>query len=183
MKNDTFSKFAIRGLLTGLFLTSLILAGCATYTASLRTAQAGAIDQSGTYTVFRIGGNYFEDYSTFALIVPENGRYRFEIFKQDFEYRSSKKLSAKQAVNMAEVFVSSQPSFAYSRTNAVIGPDGSVIAYEVRPLYQTMLFGQSDILIIAYLLKANNVVEVRADVDDVVKRRDRGDDRRSRHRR
>jgi hypothetical protein len=173
----------IKRLMIWLFLPGLILAGCATYSGSLRTQQAKAIGPSGTYTVIRVGGNYFEDYSTFALVVPEDGRYRFEIFKPDFEYRSSKKLTAKQALAMASAFVSSQPSFTYSQTSSIIGPDGSVIGYEVRPLYNQMLFGQSDVLIIAYFPKENNVIEVRVDVDEAVKRRDRGDDRRHRDRR
>jgi hypothetical protein len=166
-----------------IFLLSLILAGCATYSGSLRTQQAKAIDPSDTYTVIRVGGNSFEDYMTFALIVPESGKYRFEIFKPDFDYRSSKGLTAKRALDMAIAFVSAQPSFAYSQTNSIIGPDGSVIGYEVRPLYQQILFGQQDILITGYFPKDNNVIEVRVDVDDAVKRRDRGDDRRQRGRR
>jgi len=173
-----FRKTAKR-LLIPIFLVSLIVAGCATYQGSLRTESAKAVvDPSGTYTLIRVGGNAFEDYTTFALIVPEGGKYRFEIFKPDFDYRSSKGLTAKQAEKMAVAFVSSQSSFKYSQISAVIGLDGSAVAYEVRPLYDQLLFGQSDVLSVVYLLKADNVVEVRVDVDEVVKRHERGGDSR-----
>jgi len=154
-----------------LFLLSLAVAGCATYGPALQTQPAKDIDLSDTYTVIRVGGNYFEDYYTFALIVPENGKYRFNIFRPEFEYRSSKGLTAKQALSMAETFVAAQPNFTHSQTNAVMGPEGAAIAYEVRPLYQQILFGEPDILIVVYQLKADNIVEVRVDIDDIVKRR------------
>jgi hypothetical protein len=52
----------------------------------------------------------------------------------------------------------------------------------VRPLYQTVIFGRSDLLITTYLLKEDNLVEVRVDVDEVVKWRDRDGDRHGRGR-
>jgi hypothetical protein len=164
-----------RNLFTVLLIACVLAGACAMYKATLRTETAGAIDPAGAYSVIKYGANYADDYSTFAIIVPENGKYSFDIFKPDFEYRVVRGLSAKQALEAAQVFVRG-PEVMRSQVNGIIAPDGSVIGYEVRPLYNSHIFGISDVLLVGYFLKDGNRVEVRIDVEDVVKNRNRGDD-------
>jgi len=160
-------------LLMTLFMICFMIMGCEQYQRALITRPAKAIDQSGAYTVIRVGGSHSEDYSAFALLIPETGKFRFDVYKPDFEYRTAKGLTAKQALDMAETFVAAQPYFNYSQTSEIMGPEGNVIGYEVRPLYREIMFGQSDILLIAYLLRANNTVEVRVDIHEAVTNRQR----------
>jgi hypothetical protein len=160
-------------ILTGLLLLFVFCGACAMYKTTLQTQTAGAINP-GTYSVIKYGGNYSDDFSTFALIVPDRGQYTFNIYKPDFEYRAVRGVSDKQAISLAQAFVRGNAYFAGSQFNGIIGPAGDVIAYEVRPLYRSTLFGKEDVLLLGYFLKKGNVVEVRIDVDDVVKQRDKG---------
>jgi hypothetical protein len=180
MKNLKTS--ARKRLSAALVLICVALAGCSSYKGVLDTTPANMSALTGKYTLIKVGGGSVEDYTTFALIVPEDGMYRFDIYKPAFDYSATKGLSSGQALKTAETFVSGQNAFLYSRTRAVIGPAGGAIAYEVRPLYQTVIFGRSDLLITTYLLKEDNLVEVRVDVDEVVKWRDRDGDRHGRGR-
>lgn len=178
MKNisESGSRISAAGkLLAGLLLLCLILAGCAMYKGTLKTTQTlGTAEPSGTFTVIRYGANSFEDYLTFALIIPEGGSYTFDIYKPSFEYRSTKGLSWKQAFEMSKTFVSSHPEFEGSRIVGILGLDNKIIGYEVRPLYRTTLFGQQDIISIFYILKEHDVVEVRADLEREIKDKLRG---------
>jgi hypothetical protein len=165
----------MRKILIGLLLLSLIIAGCAMYKASLRTTYTiGATEPAGKYTLIKYGGNGLEDYLTFALIVPEGSDFKFEIYKPSFEFRSITGLTAKQAFEMARIFVAAHPEFASSQTRGILSPDDKIIAYEIRPLYKTTVFGQSDVMFIFYLLKEHNVVEVRADLEEQIKDKLRG---------
>jgi hypothetical protein len=163
-------------LLTGLLLLSFIVTGCAMYKGSLKTQEIGAMEPSGTYTVMRYGNSSYEEYDSFALIVPESGKYTFEIYKPSFDYRSSTGLTANQALDMAKTFVGRHPEFARSQISGIISPGGEVIGYEVRPLYKQTRFGMEDLITVSYLLKENNVIEVRIDLDEKVKNVLRGGD-------
>jgi hypothetical protein len=168
--------WAMNMILAGVFVISLILAGCAIYKVSLKTQEIGAIEPAGTYTIIRYGNSSYEDYDSFALIVPESGKYTFEIYRPSFDYRSSTGLTANQALDMARTFVGRHPEFARSQISGIVSPGGDVIGYEVRPLYKQTRFGQEDIVKISYLLKENYIVEVRVDLEEAVKNILRGGD-------
>ncbi len=167
---------AIICLLISVFLPTLLLTGCATYKGTLMTQSIGAIEPSGTYTAIRYGSSSYDDYDAFALIVPDSGSYTFEIYKPDFEVRSSSRLSAKQALDLAGTFLGRHPEFARTRISGIVNAGGEVIGYEVRPLFKLTRFGQEDLITINYLLKENNMVEVRVNLDEKVKNILRGGD-------
>jgi hypothetical protein len=77
---------------------------------------------------------------------------------------------------MAKTFVGRHPEFARSQISGIISPGGEVIGYEVRPLYKQTRFGMEDLITVSYLLKENNVIEVRIDLDEKVKNVLRGGD-------
>jgi len=162
------SIFPARKLLLWLSILGLLTAGCATSQSTLRTQGNAVIGASGTYILIMYGASHFEDYAALALIVPENGKYKFEIFKPDYDIRKSKPMTAQQAMDRAAEFVKWNSYVQYAETRGILAPDGSVIAYEVRPLYNTLLFGRQDIMMLTYILKADNIVEVRVELDEAV---------------
>ena len=179
MKQHILLRLKIRAVsrfLTLAFLSALLLAGCVAYKASLRTQDIGAIEPSGKYTVIRYASSIYEDYDAVVLLVPDSGKYTFEIYKPAFDYRSSGGLSAKPALDLAGAFLGRHPEFARSRIGGIVGPGGEVIGYEVRPLYKQTRFGQDDLITVIYLLKENNVIEVRVNLDEKVKNILRGGD-------
>lgn len=162
-------------ILAGLLLLSLLCGVCDIYAASLKTREGGTPDPAGTYTVIRYGQNYADDVAALAVIVPEGGKYAFEVNKPAFEYRVSKGLTAKQAMDMAQDFVSRHPEFLRSQTSSVLGPGGNVIAFEVKALYKRMFWGMEDVIYTDYVLRGNDKVQIYVRLDDAVRRQNQGD--------
>jgi hypothetical protein len=165
-----------RYFIAALLMLTILAGGCVTYKATLQTRTAGAVDTASTYSLIKYGRHYGDVYSSVAFIVPERGKYTFSIFKPDFEYKVVKGVSSAQVVEMAQTFVKGDPQIKEVQLNGIIGPGGDITGYEVRPIYRSILFGKEDILIIGYFLNESNEIQVRIDVDDVVKQREKGDD-------
>jgi hypothetical protein len=155
---------------TGLLLFALVCGSCATYKATLKDQEFGGTLPAGTYTLIKHGGGNMEDFATFAIVVPENSGYKFDIFKPDFDYRTLKGVPAQSAMKLAEDFVRGHPEFLRTVSRAIIMPDGSIAGYEVRILYRRTYLGMEDLFDVNYLLRADNVIEVRIKLDDVVQK-------------
>ena len=173
-KTNWLIKNKIPVILMGIFLVTILSGACAVTTYTLKTEDGGLTGTSGTYTILRYGMSNPEDYATFAIIFPENGKYSFDIYRPDFEYRAEKGLTAKQAMEAAQVFVSWNPEFSRAQASKIIGPDGNVIGYEVKALYKRTLFGMEDVAYLTYVLKDNNLVTVYLRIDEVVRSRQHG---------
>jgi hypothetical protein len=167
-------KNKIRMILAGIFLATILCDACAVTAYTLKTEEGGLTATSGTYTLVRYGMSNPEDYANFVIISPEQGKYSFDIYKPDFEYRVEKGLTAKQAMESALEFVSRSPEFSRAQANKIIGPDGNVIGYEVKALYKRTLFGMEDVTYLTYVLRDNNVVTVYIRIDDAVLSRQKG---------
>ena len=173
-KTNWLMKNKIPVILLGIFLVTILCGACAITRNTLKTEDGGLTETSGTYTIVRYGMSNPEEYTNFAIIFPEQGKYSFDIYKPDFEYRVEKGLTAKQAMESALEFVSRSPEFSRAQASKIIGPDGNVIGYEVKALYKKILFGMEDVAYLTYVLKENNVVIVYVRVDDVVRFRQMG---------
>jgi hypothetical protein len=165
-KLETINKPIV--VLTAILLLSLLSAACATYKATLKDQAFGGALPDDTYTLIKYGANNSDDFATFVILVPEQGGYAFDIFKPDFEYRTIKGVPAKAAMQMAQDFVSNHPDFLRSSSRTILAPDGSVAGYETRTLYRRTFLGMEDLFYVTYLLKADNRIEVRIKLDDVV---------------
>jgi hypothetical protein len=157
-----------------LFVPAVILAAallcvsCASYKSALIDAQYGGALPQGAYTVIKYGGNHDEDFATFCLLIPEDTPYKFEIFRPDFEYTVTRGVGSDEALKTASVFVSRHPDFLRSGSRSIMGPDGRVVAYEVKAFYRPLLFGTENAFDVTYSLRADNVIEVRIYLEDVV---------------
>lgn len=159
-----------------IFLGSLMCGVCDVSAAGLKTIDGGTPDPSGTYTVIRYGQNYADDVAALIVIFPEKGKYAFEVNKPDFEYRVAKGLTAKQAMEMAQDFVSRHREFLRSQTSSVLGPGGNVIAFEVKALYKPTFLGMEDVIYTDYVLQGNDRVQINIRLDDAVRRQSQGRD-------
>jgi hypothetical protein len=119
-----------------------------------------ASDITGTYTLILYGGNYSDDLETIAILDREGDPYNFEPYAPDFDYRIKKRVPAKKAMKEAEKFVSFHNSFLRSQISRIIDNNGKTIGYEVRPLYQPLTFGISDVLDVYYWVKEGGRVKV-----------------------
>jgi hypothetical protein len=173
-------KTAKRNLLVVCFiLAACLLSGsCAYNRAYIQTKDASNNDITGSYTLYLYGANYYNDIATVAILVPTGSNYSFEIFAPEWAYRSVKGVPGKDAVAMAESFISWHPAFLRDQTAKIIAPEGNVIGYEIRPLYMSTDFGKEDVMRVDYMMKENNLVEVHVSLDpDIEKRFVTGDGR------
>ncbi len=144
------------------YLTVFLLAAlsCTACTPGVRLNYQGAqaSEVTGSYTVLFYGCNFFNDLETIALLDKEGDRYTFEPYAPDFKYRVNKGVDAKDAIEEATKFVNCNTAFRRAQLSKILAPNGDTLGYEVRPLYQSFVYGADDVLYTTYSLKDNKVV-------------------------
>ncbi len=163
---------AVRAFLVPAVLMVLVCAlqSCATGT-RLAVEPGGRIQKNLRYDLILYGGRYSEDLHTVAIMGIEGGPYKIVPYAPPFDYRVVKDVDAPEALNMAVRFFSAtNPNFLWTRQSRILGPDGTVIGYEIRPLYQPFVYGISDILDTSYWLKGKGVVSAWIELNPAIKR-------------
>jgi hypothetical protein len=124
----------------------------------LTTVSATPGEITGTYEVFLYGHRYADDFKNIAFLIPQGGRYVFELYAAEFEYTLKKGLPATAAIGEAEKFVKFHYSFQRSQLNKILDYGGSVVGYELRPIYSALDFSYADVLDVHYLIKGDKVI-------------------------
>jgi hypothetical protein len=137
----------------------LLVSGSDALETPLRSEWVNPSDVTGTFTVILYGGNYLNDIHTIAFLDSEGDQYTFEPYAPEFEYRVLKGISAKEALDKAQDFVSTIDNcFSRSQLSKVLDQNGKTIGYEMRPFYNTICYGLSDVLDVSYWNKGGKVV-------------------------
>lgn len=123
----------------------------------LKTGEANAIDVSGTFTLILYGSRHLNDIETVAILDLEGDPYTFEPFAPEFDFIVKRGIPAKEAMIEAERFVSWHSSFYRSQLSRVIDDRGNTIGYELRPLYDPLTFGITDVMDVDYTLRDSRV--------------------------
>lgn len=124
----------------------------------LNVEEARVAGVTGMFTLILYGGRHLNDIETVAFLDLEGDRYTFEPYAPEFDYRVVSGVSAKDALAKAEHFVGGHYSFWRSQLNRVLDDRGNVIGYELRPYYQPLAFGLSDVLDVYYAQKGDRVL-------------------------
>jgi hypothetical protein len=127
---------------------------------SLKTEEANPAEVKGTFTLILYGGRYANDLETIAILYLEGDEYSFEPYAPDFDFTVKKGLPAEKALAAAEKFVSFHASFWRTQLSKIINGRGSVIGFEVRPLYWPFIYGVSDVMEVNYWPKGDGRVKV-----------------------
>ncbi|MDA8089398.1 MAG: hypothetical protein M0Z61_04145 [Nitrospiraceae bacterium] len=158
-------------------LCAVLISACA-MGPRLRTGPAGQIPihQRGDLVLY--GGRYSEDLYTVAIFVLNESPYRIVPYAPKFDYRVIKDVGAPEAMDMAvRFFRATNPNFlGTTRQVRVLAPDGKIIGYEIRPLYQPFVYGFSDVLETNYWVKAKGVVNVLIEIPADLRPERRGGD-------
>ena len=112
----------------------------------------------GTFTLILYGANHAYDLETIALLDKEGDAYQFEPYAPEFVYRIKKNLPVNEALSEAEKFVGWHHSFRNVMISKIRDEKGSLLGYEVRPLYYPLDFGFSDILEVGYFKSGNKII-------------------------
>jgi hypothetical protein len=126
----------------------------------LKTEVARADEVSGVFTLVLYGGTFVDDLETIAFLDLEGDHYTLEPYAPEFDFTTKRAVPAKEALKMAEEFVSQNSDFQFSMVFKILDPGGVVIGYEVRPFYRPFRYGTSDVLDVEYWLK-DNIVKVK----------------------
>lgn len=126
----------------------------------LKTIEASPAEIMGTFSLILYGGRFSDDVETIAILDLEGDGYTLEPFAPDFDFRIKKGVSAKEALEQAQKFVSFHHAFWRSQLSRITDNNGNTIGYEIRPLYMPFYFGVSDIFDVYYWLKENGRVKV-----------------------
>ncbi|MDA8169841.1 MAG: hypothetical protein M0Z59_09145 [Nitrospiraceae bacterium] len=156
-------------LLTVLPALALLLVSCITGR-PLTTGPETNMVQTGTYRVVLYGGRYLNDLTTVAFLDLEGDGYKLEPVSPPFDYTVLKDMPAGEAFAEAKKFVSFSPNFAGTRTLEILSPDGRVIGYEVKPVYNFFVYGVTDATDVYYWLEKGNIVRITVRLKAAIER-------------
>jgi hypothetical protein len=137
----------------------------------LKTIEASPAEIMGTFSLILYGGRFSDDVETIAILDFEGDGYTLEPFAPDFDFRIKKGVSAKEALEQAQKFVSFHHAFWRSQLSRITDNEGNAIGYELRPLYLPFYFGVSDIFDVYYWLEENGRIKVTIKLIPFVERR------------
>lgn len=126
----------------------------------LRTELAQDSEITGSFTLILHGTRHTFDLKTIAFLDKEGDGYVLMPEAPTFDYKVIGNLSAQEALKKAQDFVKWHRSFRRSQVSKIIDDKGSIIGYEIRPLYDPIDYGISNVLVVEYWLKEGGKVKV-----------------------
>lgn len=143
----------------------LSLSGCVSGTLLATHTLAGHEPAKGGYTLILQGGQSARDLRTVAILDRDDDPYTIMPFGAAFNYRVVGRLPAGEAMATGERFLNDLISYRSMARREILGPDRTVIGYELRPLFMPFATGLSgDPLQTSYLLRADGQVTVYVDL-------------------
>lgn len=138
-------------------LCAVVLQACAGRV-PLKTQGAMAGEVQGTYDLILFGANHGNDIATIAILDKAGDGVRVEPHAPPYVYRVKSGLSAQEALHDADEFIRWHHAFRSPQLSRIIDASGTVIGYEMRPLYRPLEFGVTDVLDISYTAERGKVV-------------------------
>jgi len=126
----------------------------------LKTESAEVSAMNGSLTLILYGARFADDLETIVIFDIEGDQYHFEPFAPDFDYKIKRGVQAKEALAEAQKFVSFHHAFWRSQLSKILDPNGNIIGYELRPLYNNLDYGRSDVMDVYYWLKEGGKIKV-----------------------
>lgn len=124
----------------------------------LKTMGVSGEEVSGTYDLILYGGRHSNDLETVAFLDNSGDGYTFEPYVREDSYKVQKGLPAREALKKAEHFISGHPEYRSSQLRKILDTAGTVIGYEVHPLYMPLAYGTDDVFDVSYVLKEGKVI-------------------------
>lgn len=145
-----------RGVFVVSFFASLLFSCAGPH--YLKTQEASPDEIKGTYDLVLYGRRYADDFRNVAFLIREGGRYLFEVYAPEFNYRTERRVPAEKAFEEADKWIRFHYAYQGSRLNKILDFDGALIGYELRPLYSALDFSYSDVLEVHYIIKGDKVI-------------------------
>jgi hypothetical protein len=157
-------------LMTFLFFAAILLLFVFASSALARGVsvdKADASELSGNYTVIGYGCEAASEAPSLAILKKEGTPYDFEVSTQPAFFwgsltetgtRQITGVPAVQALARAEKFVKCNPDVIDTEINKITDAEGRVLAYEVRPLYSPLRYGNAGLFSTSYRIEENEIL-------------------------
>ena len=126
----------------------------------LRTKLAQGSEITGKYTLILFGTRNAYELKTVAFLDKEGDGYELVPYAPEYEYKAMKNLPGTEALNKALDYVKWPRDYRSSQVREILDNQGSVVGYEVRPLYDPLAYGISNVLVIRYFVQEGGMVKV-----------------------
>lgn len=125
----------------------------------LQTLIVSREEIKGDFRMILYGANHSNDLETVAVLDKEGDNIRFVPLAPDFIYRTEDKISAEEGLEKSIKFISWHRAFLSYEIKKIMDRENNILGYELRPLYDPLTFGITDILDIDYIAQ-DDVVKV-----------------------
>lgn len=143
--------------------------------APLKFAEAQPAEINGMFSLILFDSAWGGGIQRIAILDAEQDDVIIEPYVPVDEYRIIRHLPAADAYRQALAFLSLAPDFWSSQLTRISDARGTLLGYEVRPLFFRLTYGKPDVLDVNYRLKGNTIyMHIR--LIDEVDRRIRGVD-------
>ena len=144
-----------------IFLALLVFSLCSCAGGKqLRTELARNTEITGSYDLILFGTKNAYELRTIAFLDKEGDGYELVPYAPDYEYKVIKNLPGSEALDKALDYVKWPRDYRSSEVREILDDQGSIIGYEVRPLYEPIAYGISNVLVVQYWVQAGGKVKV-----------------------
>jgi hypothetical protein len=125
---------------------------------------------TGLFTLILYSDMQYASLRTLAFLSSEGSGYSLSPYVPSFDYSVTNNVSGQEALREALAFISSKnPNYESPEIRRILDPAGKIIGYEVRPLYNPVAYGISDVLSTGYFLLPGGSVRVIINLSQEVK--------------
>ena len=148
-------------IISSIFLAVLFFSLCSCAGGKqLRTELAQESEITGTYTLILFGTRNAYELKTVAFLDKEGDGYELVPYAPEYDYKVIENLPASEALKKALDYVKWPRDYRSSQVREILDDQGSIIGYEVRPLYDPLAYGISNVLVVQYWVQADGKVKV-----------------------
>ncbi len=148
-------------IVVSVLLASLVLSlGSCAGGKQLRTELAQGSEITGSYTLILFGTRNAYELKTIAFLDREGDGYELVPYAPEYDYKVMNNVPGTEALNKALDYVKWPRDYRSSQVRKILDEQGSVIGYEVRPLYDPLAYGISNVLVVQYWVKEGGKVKV-----------------------
>lgn len=132
----------------------LFFIGCGTY-ATVRPVSFDEIQ--GRFDLILYGGRFLDDIETVAILDNIDDEYRFTIFAPSYDFKVEKGINRESAIKRGEEFIRSHRG-VFNINVSSVSVNGAQAGYELRPFYDPLMYGQTDVVDTEYLIRNKEII-------------------------
>ncbi|HXX58538.1 MAG TPA: hypothetical protein VEI96_11100 [Thermodesulfovibrionales bacterium] len=125
---------------------------------------------AGLFTLTLYSDMQYASLRTLAFLGLEGSGYSLSPYVPSFDLNVLNNVPGQEALREALAFISSKnPNYENPAISRILDPTGKVIGYEVRPLYNPVAYGLSNVLSTGYFLLPSGTVRIIINLNEEVK--------------